>query len=137
MEAAIASSCAMMGVAELKEKQKDAIKSFVEGNDVLVILPTGYGKSLCFALLRLPLVFDYLRGEANTSIVICVSPLMSLMMEQRTRFSHRGLSAEFVGELQTDPKSMRNVEEATFSFFTRSYCKPRRVYTLNYYTCVH
>ena len=50
MEAAIASSCAMMGVAELKEKHKDAIKSFVEGNDVLVILPTGYGKSLCFAL---------------------------------------------------------------------------------------
>ena len=101
MEAAIASSCAMMGVAELKEKQKDAI---VEGNDVLVILPTGYGKSLCFALL--PLVFDYLRGEANTSIVICVSPLTSLMMEQRTRFSHRGLSAEFVGELQTDPLSL-------------------------------
>ena len=88
-----------------------AIKSFVEGNDVLVILPTGYGKSLCFALL--PLVFDYLRGEANTSIVICVrvSPLTSLMMEQITRFSHRGLSAEFVGELQTDPKSIRNVEE--------------------------
>ena len=86
-----------------------AIKSFVEGNDVLVILPSGYGKSLCFALL--PLVFDYLRGEANTSIVICVSPLTSLIMEQRRRFSHRGLSAEFVGELQTDPKSMRNVEE--------------------------
>ena len=86
-----------------------AIESFVEGNDVLVILPTGYGKSLCFALL--PLAFDYLRGEANTSIVICVSPLTSLMMEQKTRFSHRRLSAEFVGELQTDPKSMRNVEE--------------------------
>ena len=47
MEAPIASSCAMMGVAELK--------SFVEGNDVLVILPTGYGKSLCFALLPLVL----------------------------------------------------------------------------------
>ena len=66
VEAAIASSCAVIGVVELKEKQKDAIKFFVEGNDVLVILPTGYGKSLCFALL--PLVFDYLRGEANTSI---------------------------------------------------------------------
>ena len=109
VEDAIASSCAVMGVVELKEKQKEAIKSFVEGNDVLVILPTGYGKSLCFALL--PLVFDYLRGEANTSIVICVSPLTSLMMEQKMRFSHLGFSAEFFGELQTDPKSIRNVEE--------------------------
>ena len=33
------------------------------------------------------------------------------MMEQRTRFSHRGLSVEFLGELQTDPLSMRNVKE--------------------------
>ena len=48
VEAVIASSCAMMGVAELKEKHKEAIKFFVKGNDVLVILPTGYRKSLCF-----------------------------------------------------------------------------------------
>lgn len=58
VEAAIASSWAIMGVEELKEKQKDAIQLFAEGNDVLVILPTGYGKSLCIALL--PLVFDCL-----------------------------------------------------------------------------
>ena len=109
LEAAIASSCATMGVAKLKDKQREAIISFVEGNDVLVILPTGYGKSLCFALL--PLVFDCLRGEVKASIVVCISPLTSLMMEQRTRFSHRGLSVEFLGELQTDPLSMRNVEE--------------------------
>ena len=93
---------------------------------MLVILPTGYGKSLCFALL--PLVFDYLRGEANTSIVICVSPLTSLM-EQRTRFSHRGLSAEFVGELQTDPKSMRNVEEGNVQLLY-AYTANRAVYIL-------
>jgi len=56
VEATIESSCAMMGIQKLKEKQKDAITLFVDGNDVLVILPTGFGKSLCFALL--PLVFD-------------------------------------------------------------------------------
>ena len=77
VEAAIVLCCAMMGVEELKEKQKN---TFVEGNDILVILPTGYGKSLCFTLL--PLVFDYPQGEAKTSIVICISPLTSLMMEQ-------------------------------------------------------
>jgi len=40
VEAAIESSCAMMGIQKLKEKQKDAITLFVDGNDVLVILPT-------------------------------------------------------------------------------------------------
>ena len=109
VEAAILSSCATIGVADLKDKQREVIESFVLGSDVLVILPTGYGKSLCFALL--PLVFDCLRGKDNVSIVVCISPLTALMMEQKARFSHRGLSVEFVGELQTDPRSMRNVEE--------------------------
>jgi len=34
----------------LKTEQKEAVKAFVEGNDVFVSLPTGFGKSLCFAL---------------------------------------------------------------------------------------
>ena len=46
-------------VADLKDKQKEAIASFVLGSDVLVILPTGYGQSLCFTLLPLLLFFCY------------------------------------------------------------------------------
>ena len=46
-------------VADLKDKQKEAIASFVLGSDVLVILPTGYGQSLCFTLLPLLLLFCY------------------------------------------------------------------------------
>ena len=34
---------------------------------------------------------------------MCISPLNSLMMDQHTRFSLRGLSTEFIGEAQTDP----------------------------------
>lgn len=34
-----------MGVETLKDKQKEAIKNFVNGRDCFVILPTGYGKS--------------------------------------------------------------------------------------------
>ena len=45
-----------IGIAKLKEQQKVAVGSFLRGNDVFVSLPTGYGKSICFALL--PLVFD-------------------------------------------------------------------------------
>ena len=45
----------------LKENQRDAIVGFCSGNDVFVSLPTGYGKSLIFAVL--PLVFDKIRGR--------------------------------------------------------------------------
>ena len=77
LDVALQSSCRALGVESLKEHQREVIEYFVKGDDVLVCLPTGYGKSLCFAIL--PLVFDHLRGHKG-SIVICVSPLTSLMI---------------------------------------------------------
>lgn len=47
---------------DLKDKQHKAIKSFCSGRDVFVSLPTGYGKTLIFAML--PLVFDKLKGRS-------------------------------------------------------------------------
>jgi len=38
------------------------------------------------------------------SIVVCVSPLIAIMKDQAARFSALGISAEFVGEGQTDPR---------------------------------
>jgi len=40
-----------LGYESLKMEQKEAVKAFVEGNDVFVSLSTGFGKSLFFALL--------------------------------------------------------------------------------------
>ena len=34
--------------------------------------------------------------------MVCISPLTSLMMDQRTKYSHTGLDVEFIGEAQTD-----------------------------------
>ena len=45
----------------LKDKQFEAIMYFINGNDVFVTLPTGYGKSLIYALL--PMVFDEIKGR--------------------------------------------------------------------------
>ena len=62
---------------------------------LLVCHLTGYGKSLCFALL--PLVYDYLR-EVKGSIIVCISRLTALMTEQKTKYTHQGLVLEFSGE---------------------------------------
>lgn len=84
-------AAARFGVETLKPEQEGAIRGFLKGSDVFVCLPTGYGKPLCFGLL--PLVYDYLRGldtasgsMSPTSIVVCVVPLQSLMMDQYQRF---------------------------------------------------
>ena len=61
----------------------------------MMSLPTGYGKSLCFAML--PFVYDRLRqSEGSVSfIVVCVTPRQSLMVNQYERFSQVGLRVEF------------------------------------------
>ena len=68
---------------------------------MFVALPTGYGKSLCHALL--PIVFDVLPGKRQ-SIVVVVSPLTSLVMEQREKFVTQRIPAEFIGELQQEAR---------------------------------
>ena len=37
----------------IKEEQVVAVKAILEGKDIFVVLPTGYGKSLCYMALQL------------------------------------------------------------------------------------
>ena len=82
VNAAILQAVRKLGYDRPTEDQKDAIRSFVEGTDVFICLPTGSGKSLCYACL--PILFDILRGDGGqqNSIVVVVSPLSSLMQDQ-------------------------------------------------------
>ena len=105
VEEAVDSAASTIGMESLKPLQREVIIKFASGNDVFAALPTGYGKSLCFVLL--PLVFDRIRGSSS-SIVVCVSPLTALMMEQRAKFTKLGLRCEFVGERQ---QCMLNVQK--------------------------
>ena len=79
--AALKKAMERMGLRELKPKQTEAIQSFVSGRDTFVSLPTGYGKSVIFAIL--PILFDFLRGEYeifNTSMM-CFNFIMQGLKE--------------------------------------------------------
>lgn len=77
---AIRCSVHRLGYETLKPEQETVVREFLSGRDVFAALPTGYGKSMCYACL--PYAFDNMRGKEG-SIVICVSPLTSLMVDQR------------------------------------------------------
>ena len=49
--ATIAEAICLSGLEKLKDTQMDAIHSFLDGNDVFVSLPTGYGKSVIYGIL--------------------------------------------------------------------------------------
>ena len=86
IQSAAAQSAIELGYSSLKSEQEEAVVAFVGGQDVFVSLPTGYGKTLCFAVL--PWTFDKLRGDhGKKSIVLVVSPLNALMETGESKLS--------------------------------------------------
>ena len=88
-----------LGYDRPRPNQLEAVLHFVSGQDTFILLPTGSGKSLCFACV--PLVYDRFREIKGTpshhSICIVLSPLNALMQDQVTNFTARGMRAAFVG----------------------------------------
>ncbi len=67
---------------EIKKEQLYVIVQYVLGRDVSAVLPTGYGKSLCYQAL--PTVFNqiFFDGKDHYSIIIVISPLIAIMKDQ-------------------------------------------------------
>lgn len=70
-----------LGIKKLKPKQKEIINLFLKKQDVIGILPTGYGKSLCYIL-------PFLLKNKN---VLVISPLISLMKDQYVKLQKLGI----------------------------------------------
>ena len=56
LKSVVSAAVQSLGYDVVKPEQKIALLSFLRGQDVFVSLPTGYGKSLCYAAL--PAAFD-------------------------------------------------------------------------------
>ena len=80
LEASATFAAKKLGYDQLRDLQRKVILEFVKGNDVFGVLPTGYGKSLCYACL--PDLFDHLLQPDQPSIVVVVTPLTAIMEDQ-------------------------------------------------------
>lgn len=80
------------GYDSFRSDQAEIIESLLKGNDILALMPTGAGKSLCFQIPALCL----------DGIAIVISPLISLMQNQVTTLKQLGVKAEFINSSQTE-----------------------------------
>jgi len=62
----------LFGHPGFRPGQEEAVRAAAEGRDVLVVMPTGAGKSLCYQLPAL----------VREDLTLVVSPLVSLMQDQ-------------------------------------------------------
>lgn len=65
----------------MKPAQVEVVLNFVRGRDVFAVLPTGFGKSLCYT--SLPAAFDAInKKERGHTIVVVLTPLLAIMKDQ-------------------------------------------------------
>jgi ATP-dependent DNA helicase RecQ len=80
------------GFAGFRPLQREAMHAILAGQDSIVVLPTGGGKSLCF---QAPAVVD------GSGVAVVISPLISLMKDQVDGLRVDGVAASFLNSTLT------------------------------------
>ncbi len=110
------------GYNEFKDGQKKLILGALKGNDVLGIMPTGGGKSLCY---QLPAVL--LDG-----LTLVVSPLISLMKDQVDSLNELGISSTYINSTLNDNELNYRFQEIRKGKYKIIYVAPERLNTYSF-----
>lgn len=107
------------GYDSFRLRQEDVVRAAMEGRDVLAILPTGGGKSICFQV-------PVLAGEG---IAIVVTPLIALMKDQVQNLNARGIKALCINAGMNHHEVELTLNNAAYGDFRFLYVSPERIGT--------
>jgi ATP-dependent DNA helicase RecQ len=109
----------IFGYSEFRHNQAAAIAALLKGQDVLTLMPTGGGKSLCYQIPAL------IRDGAG----IVVSPLIALMQDQVDALKQLGIKAAFLNST-LDQRGCREIEQTLLAgALDLLYIAPERLLT--------
>ena len=114
------------GYDSLRSGQQELIDGILAGRDVLGIMPTGAGKSLCYQLPAL------LMGAAGRGVTIVISPLISLMVDQVKALNQAGVHAAYINSTLTEGQIRKALEYAGQGRYTLMYVTPERLGTAQF-----
>lgn len=107
------------GYDSLRTGQEELINGILAGHDVLGIMPTGAGKSLCYQLPAL-----MLKG-----ITLVISPLISLMSNQVKALNQAGVHAAYINSSLTENQIRMALSYASQGRYKIIYVAPERLNT--------
>src|SRR3954454_24884857 len=96
----------LFGLDDFRPSQREVIEDVLRGRDVLCVMPTGAGKSLCY---QLPAV-------VSGGLTIVVSPLISLMEDQVQQLRDEEIDAILLNSSQTAARQRDAMSELERGF---------------------
>ena len=105
------------GFSSFREGQQTLIDAVLAGRDVLGVMPTGGGKSLCYELPALLL----------PGLTLVISPLISLMQDQVKGLNAAGIHAAFINSSLTETQIARALDLAAEGSYKLVYVAPERL----------
>ena len=109
----------VFGHSDFRPGQEQAIDSLLSGQDILAVMPTGAGKSVCYQLPALML----------EGITLVISPLISLMQDQSLALSQNGVSAAFINSTLSAEEFFHTLRMAEQGAYKLLFVAPERLET--------
>ena len=100
-----------------REQQEEVIDAILNQQDLLMILPTGGGKSLCYQLPSLLM----------SGVTVVISPLLALMHDQVVALKENGIAAAMLSSMQTLEESQAIEQQLRSNQIKLLYVAPERL----------
>ena len=107
----------VFGYSEFRDGQKMVIDAAINGQDSLVLLPTGGGKSVCYQIPALVL----------EGVTIVISPLISLMQDQVTQLQALGVKAAYINNSLAREEQQQVYQQLHQGLIKLLYVAPEKV----------
>lgn len=107
------------GYSSFREGQEKIVTAIMDGRDVLAVMPTGAGKSICYQVPALML----------PGITIVISPLISLMQDQVKSLNAAGIRAAYINSSLSETQIIKALEYAAQGVYKIIYVAPERLET--------
>ena len=118
-QAALEALTRYFGYDSFRPGQQGIVEALLAGRDVLGVMPTGAGKSVCY---QIP-------AELSPGMTLVISPLISLMRDQVDALNDLGMPAAFINTTQTPDEQAMVFAQAAAGQIKLLYVAPERLET--------